>query len=91
MFLCVPNHLPICFPWVLYDVLKVPNEFPKIVPNITSLVWGQFSPSCLQVGQKGKLHLHIKTSIWGRLSSFNVCFFGHAPIKMAHNKKIKIN
>jgi hypothetical protein len=52
MFLCVLNDLPICFPWVFYNVLKVPNEFPKIVPNITSLVWGQFPHFYLQVGKE---------------------------------------
>jgi hypothetical protein len=87
LFLCVPNDLSTCFPCPLYDVLQVPNEFPKGVPNSRSLVGGQFSPSQLYSWPNERDSIHIVVSILGSISSFSFWFFGDDRIKMTHGQK----
>jgi hypothetical protein len=75
LFPCVPNDLSKCFPWALYDVPQVPNEFPKGVPNSSSLVWGRFSPSQLYRSAKGEgLHPH-RNFYLGKPLKFQFLFF----------------
>ncbi len=69
---------------------KVPNVFPKGVPNSTLLESLMFcpksSPSHLYMWAKGEaLYLSIGSSILGRLHSFNF-FFRDGPIKFNQKK-----
>jgi hypothetical protein len=66
--------------------LRFPMNSPRLFP--ISLHWfGANFPLFIYRWAKRKFHLHIKTYILRKLSSFNFCFSGHGPIKMAHNKK----
>jgi len=65
-------ELPMCFPWVLHDVLPVPNEFPKGVRNSISLVW----PLLTHIGgPKGRDSISTKQLLFWKASQVSVFVF----------------
>ncbi len=79
-------ELPMCFPWVLHDVLQVPNEFPKGVRNSISVVW----PLLTHIGgPKGRDSISTKQLLFWKASQVSVFvffFLGNGRIKPAHCK-----